>query len=310
MARDLIPPSSPAGRPAPDGAPRLIELPPEPPRSPAQPSQRPAPPPSEFRNRFGFLMGGLGGVFVAAAALVAVVAFTGKSAQDAGLHENWSKWQPTDTSVDGGAAQIAAKVGAEYRHPNGQQLVLVTGRQLPLPIALRPATGNISVLEETGVIYHLNGLGANNSINVGKSSKARLRVLQREALELSLYTFRYLPDVKMVVTLLPPPPPEEAPAEQSAQSAQSTQPANGALPVPTPAPAATQRTAIFYRPGDLKPQLQVPLGVTVPAKAPTADTLTAAELRTIETLTLSNVFIASNPEPGNLLVLDRPTQQP
>ena len=42
----------------------------------------------------------------------------------------------------------------------------------------------------------------------GKPSQERLKVLHREALELALYTFRYLPDVEGVVTLLPPPPPE------------------------------------------------------------------------------------------------------
>jgi len=58
MARDLIPPNSPAGRPTtPDGTPNLIELPPEPPRSGAEPAQVADLPPSEYRNRFGFVMG-------------------------------------------------------------------------------------------------------------------------------------------------------------------------------------------------------------------------------------------------------------
>jgi hypothetical protein len=120
----------------------------------------------------------------------------------------------------------------------------------------------------------------------------RLKVLQREALELALYTFRYLPDVDGVVTLLPPPPPESDAAAAAAA---------------TPDPSAT-RNAIFYRPGDLKPQLQVPLGATLSAKAPTPDNLNASEASAIDTLTMSNRFEASVPTPpGVQLVLDRIT---
>ena len=74
-------------------------------------------------------MGALAGVVVASSLVLAVVLSTtgGDPAVDEGLHPNWSKWHPSDTSIEGGAAQIAEKVGAEYRHPDGKQLVLVTG---------------------------------------------------------------------------------------------------------------------------------------------------------------------------------------
>src|SRR4051794_11737402 len=162
MARDLIPPPSPAGRPTtPGGTPNLIELPPEPPRSAAQPAQRPAPGPSKFRNRFGFLMGALAGVFVAAALVLLVVLHrNGQDPAGEGVAKNWSKWHPTTSEIDAGAGEIADKVGAEYKHPNGQQLVLVRGSQLPqeLKVALRPASGKISVFDGPGVVYQLNGL--------------------------------------------------------------------------------------------------------------------------------------------------------
>src|SRR4051812_41735628 len=98
MARDLIPPDSPAGRPAPGATPRLIELPPEPPRGGSQPAQQPSAP-SQFRNRFGFLLGALAGVVVAVAAIVAISASRGDGTQDAGLAKYFSKWQPTQNSV-------------------------------------------------------------------------------------------------------------------------------------------------------------------------------------------------------------------
>src|SRR3954453_10016227 len=300
MGRDLIPPPSPAGVPTtPGGVPNLIELPPEPPRSGAEQPMQAAenPGPSAFRNRFGFILGSLAGVCVAATlVLVAVVvSSTGDPASEAGLAKNWSKWHPSDTSMEGGSAQIADKVGKEHKHPNGKQLLLVEPNPIDhLNVALRSG-GSISVLNGKGVVYQLNGLGPSGSIMGGTPSPERLQVVQREALALSLYTFRYLPDVEMVVTLLPPPPPD---ATDSATSAACTL-------NPTAAECPKQ-TALFYRPGDLRQQLQVPLGVTVPAKAPTADTLNAAEGKTIDSLTLSNMFIWSLQQDHGLLVLDRP----
>jgi hypothetical protein len=331
MARDLIPPPSPAGRPmTPDGTPNLIELPPEPPRSPAQPAQGPPPAPSEFRNRFGFLLGALGGVFIAAALVLVVVVTTGHgNGADEGLAPNWSAWQPSDTSLEGGAAQIATKVGAEYRHPDGKQLALVTGAPLDANVALRAASGTITLIDDPGVLYRLDGLGPNGSILGGKASAERLKLVHREALELALYTFRYLPDVKQVVTLLPSPPPtpEEIKATNAAKTAtlvaqeaaaKATKTGNAAdVAAAQAAIAAAEkasttstpdpvRNAVFYRPGDLQQQLQMPLGLTLPAKAPTTETLSEPEAATIDLLTLSNVFKWSLPNPNSpLLVLDR-----
>src|SRR3954447_6503226 len=226
MARDLIPPSSPAGRPLPDGAPRLIELPPEPPRSGAQPAMSSEPTgPSQFRNRFGFLLGSLAGVCVAAALVVVAILVTGNgdSGSSAGLAKNWSKWHPEDTSLQGGTAEIAQKVGAEYKQGNGKQLVLVEPNPVDnLHVALSPSSGNIAQIAGTGVVYNLNGLGPNGSILGGTPSPARLQVIQREALELALYTFRYLPDVDMVVTFLPPPPAAAATDSASASASSTT----------------------------------------------------------------------------------------
>src|SRR3954471_21509676 len=106
MARDLIPPTSPAGKPVPDGkgTPTLIELPPEPPRAGAEPAQQPSTP-SQFRNRFGFLLGALAGVVVAVAAVVVISATAGDGTQDAGLAKYFSRWQPAENTVDDGAPE-------------------------------------------------------------------------------------------------------------------------------------------------------------------------------------------------------------
>jgi hypothetical protein len=46
--------------------------------------------------------------------------------------------------------------------------------------------------------------GRNCTIGVGQPSAARLLLLKREALELALYTFKYISGVQTVVAVLPP----------------------------------------------------------------------------------------------------------
>jgi len=301
MARDLIPPSSPAGRPPADGTPNLIELPPEPARSASEPAQQTSLGPSEFRNRFGFLLGALAGVMVAAVlVVVAVIAWGGSDgAAGEGLAKNWSRWQPADVTISDGAQEIAEHVGLEYRHANGQQLTKVTGSPLGIGVALRASSGEIkSYNGDNGVLYTLNGLGPNGSIKGGTPSTQRLQLVRREALELALYTFRYLPDADMVVTLLPPPPPKAG--------TEAASPVSGLLPNTSADPK--EMTAVFYRPGDLKQRLQIPLGATLTAAAPAPEKMGGTEGQTVDSLTLPNLFNWSLPasqigEPS--LVLDR-----
>jgi hypothetical protein len=321
MARDLIPPSSPAGRPNPDGVqydggvPNLIELPPEPARSPAQPAQAPAYTPSAFRNRFGFLVGALAGVVVAAVMVAVVVVWqdSGDPAEQAGLAKNWSKWQPSDSSINDGAVQIADHVAREYMQ-GGKQLVTVTANPIAdgLNVALQPSSGNITPISGPAIVYELAGLAKDGSILGGKPSPQRLQVLHREALELSLYSFRYLPDVEMVVVMLPPPP---ASAEASATASPTPTAGSTTLATATDAnspcvenPNGTNpcKSALFYRPGDLRQQLQMPLGFTLKAKAPSPDDLSPSEAKAIDSLTLPNKFLWLFQQQQGRLVLVRP----
>jgi hypothetical protein len=287
VAGDLIPPPSPAGRPSPD-APRLVELPPEPAAErPASGTQEPVGP-SPFRHRFGFLVGALVGVMIAAAAVLAVVLTTGGDSSQIALARNWSLWQPSDQDAGVGAAEIAQHIGPRYRLNDGTQAVAVTAQEIPLSVALRPQGGQISLLEGKGVVYTLNGLGPHGSIISGKPSALRLLLLRREALELALYSFRYLKDVDMVVTLLPPPPPTKANAQAAAQPPE----------------------AVFYRPGDLLPQLQVPLGVTLPNVTRKPSSIPDQEARRVDSLTNSNLFQATVQQAQDAkvyLVLSRPS---
>jgi hypothetical protein len=297
MARDLIPPPAPSWRALQsDGTPNLVELPPEKPATPELASAPPRHlPPSRFRNRFGFLGGALGGVILAAVAVFAIVMTTNNGPSDEGLYKNWSKWQPEETSMSGGPPEIATHVAPEYKLDDGTQLVNVAAgplaiQSVPLDDVLIQAQDSIHQISGRAIMYTLSGLGPRGSIVGGTPSKERHRLVRREALELALYTFRYVPDVDMVVALLPPPKPAEG---QTAQEAATKNPPQ----------------AIFYRPGDLKGQLQVPLGKTVPAKAPKPDQIPPGEANTIDALTLSNLFLADFTQTQDLrahLVLQRP----
>jgi hypothetical protein len=132
---------------------------------------------------------------------------------------------------------------------------------LPVRLALSdPAAGRISVLNGDGVMYTLCGLGPKCSIDTGKPSAQRHLLLRREALELALYTFRYVDDVDYVVALLPPRKGQDA----------------------------TQ--AMFFRKGDVERELDRPLTRTLPAPPPTTETLNAADISTLESLTAKRLF--------------------
>jgi hypothetical protein len=273
MAKDLIPPPSPAGRPPIDPTEEAradAEL--DAAARPAAAEER-AGGPAPFRGRFGFLWGALAGTAVCAIALGVVLgASTGGNGPP--LAKNWSSWKPGTSRMVDGAADIAAHVGREYRLDSGDQLATVSSGRIqlggmPLGVAVKPRGQELQLLEGDGLLYVLSGLGPGGTIAGGKASKPRGRLLLREAVELALYSFRYLDDVTMVAVMLPPP---------SATKTGTTEP--------------DQTRAVFYRPGDLLDKLEVPLSQTLPAKAPTPRKMTKAEAAQIDSLTLRNLFLA------------------
>jgi hypothetical protein len=276
VARDLIPPPSPAGRPPPDqpGEPQATEHLEEATRlgAAADPALRQ---PAPFRARFGFVFGALAGIALCAAALGAVL-IGSRGSDGPKLAENWSSWKPSTSNMVDGAADIAAHVSFQYKLDGGDQLVRVRSSAIelqgaPLGVAVRPRGGELRFLEGDGLLYALEGLGQNGTLP-GKATNARGRLLLREALELALYSFRYLDDVTMVAVLLPP------------SSSTEQQSATG---------GAQQTRAVFFRPGDLLSRLQVPLSQTLPGLPPQPKKLTATEGKRIDDLTLRNLFLAS-----------------
>jgi hypothetical protein len=192
--------------------------------------------------RFQFILGALIAVGVVAIAASAAL-IIGRPTSSAG--PAWSPWHPNSSGV-GATQEIASHVGPEYRLPNGQELVAVTGGPLevaglPMTVVLRAdpnANGAISFVNGTGVLYRLCGLGSSCAIDQGKPSAQRTLLIRREALELALYSFRYVGGVNQVVVFLPP---------RAGQ---------------------TPTQALFFRPGDVLPELNRPLYATLAPRAP------------------------------------------
>jgi hypothetical protein len=216
------------------------------------------------------ITGALVGVAVGALAAAAVlVAGGGPKALPA-----WSHWKPADGDASKGAEQIAGHVAPSYRLPTGDQMVLITGGplrvadlNLPVRVAIEDRVrGSQKLVTGKTIMYVLCGLGPRCAIAKGKPSTTRLLLLKREALELALYSFRYLDAVDNVVALLPPSPPPKKSKDVTTN-------------------------AMFFRRGDVQPALQRPLAFTLPSPPPTLNALpTSPEAGLIQELTHRNNF--------------------
>jgi hypothetical protein len=239
---------------------------------------------SEYAPRFHFLTGAL--VAVGLAALVGLALFIALpgGGQDPG--ERWSAWTPT---VDGraGAQQIAEHVGSAYKLPDGHQMVdvSVTGLEIegvPLAVALRESPsqgGDIRVFDDNGLIYRLCGLGPDCAIASGKASTQRHLLLRREALELALYSFRYLDDVHQIVVFMPP--------------------RLGQKP----------NQALFFREGDVAQELDRPLTASLSPRVPSVRNVTLSpDASLVEQITSPKIFQFSltqaNTDNRGFIVLD------
>jgi hypothetical protein len=172
-----------------------------------------------------FLLAAIAG---AAVAVFLVLGFgdDNSSTADAGgapaVTTGWSAWRPVGNDL-GAVHQIATYVSGHYKLPDGSQLVLVTGDlpgvaeridqngtptvgRAPIYSFAVPADtkGSYSIEQPVAVEYQLCGTGDGCAVP-GKPSVKRGALLQREALELALYSFQYLP-IDAVVVLYPPAP--------------------------------------------------------------------------------------------------------
>jgi hypothetical protein len=176
-------------------------------------------PRSRYSGRFHFLLGALLACGAAAVALLFAALLGGSTNTKTITLKSlpaWSRWKPDPGSSSAAAQQIATHVAKQYHLPNGRQLVLATGGGLnyggfPATIVLDTGAA-MSPLDGVGVQYRLCGIdpkvrepdtAKSCTVPAGGDSRARRLLLQREALELALYSFHYLP-VTQTVVLMPP----------------------------------------------------------------------------------------------------------
>lgn len=256
------------------------------------------PPPHEAR--FHFFTGALLAVGVVAVFLLGGFLLGVRADRKPEAGPSWSSWKPSKDGAKG-AAQIAAHVGPKYRGADGRQLVLTEGGDLevsglPLTVALRGSAstgGDIKLFEDKGVLYRLCGLGKDCAIASGKPSIERHLLLRRQALELALYSFRYLDGVEEVVVMMPP--------RRGSQPSQ----------------------ALFFRRSQVSSELEKPLEATLVDRTPTVARVTKSpDALLVEQLTLPTLFRFSltqaNQDDRAFLVLDpldsaapaAPTPQP
>lgn len=220
-----------------------------------------------YRFRFGLLYVVLAAIVGAGVGTFVVLA-TRPGPPDA---QQWSSWRP-EGSNEASAKQIADHVSKRYRLPSGNQLAaaLVGPPEVQdvsvRAIAVRPDTSRGQAEEEDidvvdtrrSIMYILCGLGENCSIPEGEASPERHQLLRREALELSLYTFRYLDGVESVVVFLPPRPDNKA------------------------------ASTVFLKKSEVKQELEQPLNRTLLRSDP-------PELGQIDTIELGNIDRLTRP---------------
>jgi hypothetical protein len=170
--------------------------------TPVSPGRRP------HRGKFVALYGLLGVLAVALVGL-AVHVSSEKTPHVAGP---WSGWRPTTTDV-GAVEQIADFVGKQYVDSKGKELIDVRGTPLimgskQVQIAVRKDANSRTVSSVAGTSVEFNMCGSADSCAVptgsGVSADSASVLTRREAYELALYTFKYVPQVSNVVVLTPP----------------------------------------------------------------------------------------------------------
>lgn len=198
----------------------------------------------------------------------------------------WSATEPT-----GSAAKqlrwIAHNVGLKYRFPDGSQLVqaIATRPGVPnneanppaqVPLVAVVEIPNYSTGEKedsanefydprSNAQFTLCGLGESCAFpaSAGPPTQDRFLLLQREALELSLYTFRYVDGIESVTVFMPPRPDAEEPGTG---------------------------TVMFLRRKDVSAQIERPLSQTLTPTTPTIGEVSRAETTRLGDLTGSRLF--------------------
>jgi hypothetical protein len=155
------------------------------------------------------LLAAFGAVLLLLGAVVAAVLLL------VGKKPLWSDWQPKSSNDPNVVvSQITHHVAPRYRLQNGVTLAgsVLAGRPLLgndqiTAIVLDPGTGSQRLVAQptpTDTIQY-TFCGSGPVCSLPKSTSGVRAAAENEALELVLYTFKYVPVINTVIVLLPPP---------------------------------------------------------------------------------------------------------
>jgi hypothetical protein len=171
-----------------------------------------------YRPPMGGIQPEVGRKFSLAYAVVAAIfmlGLVGSAMAIAGVRPGapapWSSFKPSGDRLSK-AQEIADYVAPGYKLDDAQQMVVVSARDAgvgsqQIQFVAVPGRDQYDIINGTQTIaYEMCGLGEHCSIASGTPSTDRDRLLRREALEIALYTFKYVGDTDAVVVFMPPPP--------------------------------------------------------------------------------------------------------
>jgi hypothetical protein len=233
-------------------------------------------PTGRYKIRFAVLYGAL--LVVGIGAIVGLVLLVAKPGSGSGVSaKGWSQWRPDHGTTSQMAAQIAEHVAREYKlnRAGAPLLGVVAGPPQVTSGTHNIAVSNIAVKQTPASAAGIDIIpsagtwkeqlcgigGAGCSIPTGKPTEVRGRLVRREALEIALYTFKFVPSIKSIVAFMPPPA--------------------GSPP----------STVLYLQKQNLTKQLDQPLAKTLPLEKPPLPTVPdAKEAATIDKLTLPAIY--------------------
>jgi hypothetical protein len=261
---------------------------------------------SPHASRFRGVTAILVGLAVGALVVAGAIAVQGRSTPRSSA--KWSLFVPTDSGPLG-ARDIADFVAPFYRISSVDQLAVVTVVNLEssaaaaaaqqqaatggttssttstgLQVAVRPSptSSRVGLLPGNTIAYNLCGIGGKDcAIGIGSPSTNRLLLLRREALELALYTFKYIPNTTNVVAILPP--------GHTAQTSALTK----KLPTSTSSTSTKPvDVAVLLQRQEIQPLLSHPLADILPEQTPptVAQMPNAPEAGLVDQLTARGLF--------------------
>ncbi|MFZ0089208.1 MAG: hypothetical protein WAL63_06870 [Solirubrobacteraceae bacterium] len=281
---------------------------------------------SPHASRFRIVTAVLVGLGVGALVIAGAIAVAGRSSSASTSSQPWSQWSPS-TGGTLGAREIATYVAPLYRISAVNQLAVVTVVNLEsasaaaaaqstaangtttgtstsgLQVAVRPSptSSAVSLLSGTTIAYNLCGIGGRNcAIGVGQPSGNRLLLLRREALELALYTFKYIHGTQNVVAILPPGHTVQTSTSRLSKSLPTSDAASSTKPVDV---------AVLFVAPELQPLLHRPLLDTLPEPTPptVAEMARTPEAGLVDQVTARGLFseqLQQAQDGSDLIVLD------